>query len=200
MRESTKKTLEYYNNNAIMFKNDTINVEFRDNQNMLLKYLNPGDTILDLGCGAGRDSKAFIEKGLKVVAIDGSEELCKIASAYIGQEVICKKFSELDYKERFDGVWACASLLHIEYNELQQIMKRVIDSMKVGSYLYVSFKYGYFEGYRNNRYFTDFTEDKFDNFVRKFVNIEIIEQKITSDARKGRENEKWLNVIIKKVA
>ena len=196
--DSIGKTLNYYNKNADLFKNDTVNVKFEENQNILLKYLKIGDSILDLGCGAGRDAKIFIDKGYTVTAIDGSEELCKIASYYIGQNIICKKFNDLDYKNKFEGIWACASLLHIEYSRLEEVFKKIVDAMKVKGHFYASFKYGKFEGYRSERYFTDFTEDKFNEFIKKLSNIKVLEYKVTADARIGRENEKWLNIIMEK--
>ena len=105
-------TLEYYNKNANKYNSETLSIEFEEQHNILLKYLKPGDHILDLGCGSGRDSKAFIEKGYKVTAMDGSIELSKIASKNIGQEVICRKFQDLNEDGIYDAVWACASLIH----------------------------------------------------------------------------------------
>lgn len=196
--KSLEKTLNYYNQNAELFRGDTINVEFDEKRNILLKYLNKGDKILDLGCGVGRDSKAFREQGYEVTAIDGSIELCKIASRQIGDNVICKRFDEMEYNLEFDGIWACASLVHIEYKELPKVFRKIIKAMKNNGYFYASFKYGEFEGYRNERYFTDFTEVKFEKFIERFSDLKIVEFQITGDARVGREKEKWLNIIMKK--
>ena len=76
---STNMTLEYYNRNAADFTAGTLNVDFQENQNRFLKMLNRGDLILDFGCGSGRDTKYFLEHGMRVEAIDGSIELCRIA-------------------------------------------------------------------------------------------------------------------------
>lgn len=192
------KTLDYYNQNAVKFTSDTLNVEFKENQNMLLKYLKPGAHILDLGCGSGRDSKAFIEKGYKITAMDGSTELCKVASQYIGQQVICRKFQELNSRNEFDAVWACASILHVPSIDLPTIIFNISKALKSGGYFYTSFKYGDFEGERNGRYFTDLTEKSLHALIEPFDQLEIIQTLITSDVRIGREDEKWLNIIIKK--
>ena len=75
-------------------------------QQEFLSYIPKGGTILDLGCGSGRDSKAFIEQGYAVEAVDGSQEMCKVASEYIGQKVICARFQDYKPNKLFDGVWA----------------------------------------------------------------------------------------------
>ena len=193
------KTIEYYNKNVELFVSSTKDVEFNKMQNMLLKYLKKGDYILDLGCGSGRDSKAFLEKGFKVVSVDGSEKLCNIASSYIGQEVIFTTFQNFKSDIKFNGIWACASLLHLSYKDLKEVIKNLRNNLKEEGYFYLSFKYGEFEGERNGRYFTNMTEKKFRNLIKDILEYEIVEEKITSDARKGREEEKWLNIILKKV-
>lgn len=193
------KTIEYYNKNVELFVSSTKDVEFNKMQNMLLKYLKKGDYILDLGCGSGRDSKAFLEKGFKVVSVDGSEKLCNIASSYIGQEVIFTTFQNFKSDIKFNGIWACASLLHLPYKDLKEVIKNLRNNLKEEGYFYLSFKYGEFEGERNGRYFTNMTEEKFRKLIKDISEYEIVEEKITSDARKGREEEKWLNIILKKV-
>lgn len=192
------KTLAYYNQHAAKFTLETLSVEFEEKQNMLLKYVKPDSHILDLGCGSGRDSKAFIQKGYKVTAIDGSSELCNIASSYIGQQVICKKFQDMNNRNEFDAVWACASILHIPSVELPNIISKIVKALKLDGYFYASFKYGDFEGERNGRYFTDLTEKSFRSLVEPFDQLEIMETCITNDTRVGREDDKWLNAIIKK--
>lgn len=193
------KTIEYYNINSSSFVNSTKDVKFNEMQNMLLKYLKKGDHILDLGCGSGRDSKAFLEQGYKVTSVDGSKKLCEIASEYIGKEVVYSTFQEFKINIKFDGIWACASLLHLQYNELKEVMKNLSNMLKVNGYFYLSFKYGEFEGERNERYFTDMTEEKFKELIKYIPGYELIETHITGDAREGREDEKWLNIILKRV-
>lgn len=193
------KTIEYYNKNSDLFINSTKDVEFDKMQNMLIKHLKKGDCILDLGCGSGRDSKAFLEKGFKVVSVDGSKNLCEFAKNYIGQDVINSTFQDFKSNIKFDGVWACASLLHLPYEELKKVMKNISSMLKIGGYFYLSFKYGDFEGERNGRYFTDMTEEKFKELIKDMKEYKLIEKYITEDVRALRENEKWLNVILKKI-
>ena len=199
-RATMTKTLNYYNQCAQAYNETTLNIEFDSKREMLLKYLQPNAHILDLGCGSGRDSKGFLQKGYKVTAVDGSKELCKIASKNIGQDVICQLFNELDAVNEFDGVWACASLLHLPTNELKQTLKRVEKALKKDGYFYASFKYGDFEGERDGRYFNDFTEVSFSTLLKEFPNLELQEVEVTTDVIPGRENVSWLNVIMKKIA
>lgn len=197
MRENNS-TIEYYNRNAEAYASDTVNVDFSLTQNRFLSYI-PGDgLILDFGCGSGRDTKFFKEKGFDVVAIDGSEELCKIAEAHTGIKVKCMLFQELDEVNKYDGVWACSSILHLTREELKTVFQKMINSLKSAGIIYTSFKYSGFEGERNGRYFIDFTEDSFDDFIKEFSDIEIIDEWITSDVRPDRKNERWLNLILRK--
>ena len=198
-RATMTKTLNYYNQCAEAYNETTLNIEFDSKREMLLKYLQPNAHILDLGCGSGRDSKGFLQKGYKVTAVDGSKELCKIASKNIGQDVICQLFNELDAVNEFDGVWACASLLHLPTNELKQTLKRVEKALKKDGYFYASFKYGDFEGEREGRYFNDFTEVSFNTLLKEFPILELQEVEVTTDVIPGRENVSWLNVIMKKI-
>ena len=198
MNDMTDQTLNYYNEKSELFVNDTAELEFSDIQDSFLKYLEKGSLILDFGCGSGRDSRYFLNKGYQVEAIDGSHEMVKIASKLTGLNVKQMMFNELDECEKYDGIFACASILHVPYTELSDIFRRLKKAVKKNGFIYVSFKYGEYEGYRNGRYFTDLNEERFQNILNEVQGLSIIEETITSDARKGRENEKWLNVILRK--
>ena len=191
-------TIDYYNKNAKSFISNTINCEFSEMQNKFLSYLKNNAKILDLGCGSGRDSKYFINKKFNVVAFDASQELCKIAENLIGQKVICQDFRYLDYNNAFDGIWACASLLHLKKEEIKTVITKCISALKPNGIFYCSFKYGNFEGYRNGRYFTDLTEEEFEHLLFNIHNIQVKEMFISKDVRKGRELEQWLNIFIQK--
>lgn len=196
----TKKdqTILYYNENAKQFVETTVNVEFQHMQNRFLDKLQDDAYILDFGCGSGRDTKYFLEQGYRVDAIDGSEELCKLASEIAGIEVKHMYFQELSEVEKYDGIWACSSILHLTYNDLENVMKKMSLALKANGIIYTSFKYGTFSGERNGRYFTDMTEDSFDELLKRIPELEIEEQWITSDVRPGRGEETWLNLILKK--
>ncbi len=191
------KTIDYYNNNAESFVNQTVSVDFQETQNRFLNYLN-GNKILDFGCGSGRDTKYFLDKGYDVTAIDGSEELCKKASEFAGIDVKHMYFQELQEVETYDGIWACSSILHLNRIELNDVFIRMRDALKTHGIIYTSFKYGDFEGERKGRYFIDFTFETFITFLSDINGLTIIDNWVTSDVRPGRGEEKWLNLILKK--
>jgi len=191
------KTLQYYNQNADKFVTGTVDVDFSETQNRFIYQLPSGATILDFGCGSGRDTKYFIDQGFKVEATDGSEELCKKASKYTGIEVKCMLFQELDEHKKYDGIWACSSILHLPKAELKPVLVKMLEALKDDGIIYTSFKYSEFEGVRNGRYFTDFTIETFSDFIND-SDMTIHEYWLTGDVRPGREDEQWLNLILKK--
>lgn len=195
MTKKPNKTLHYYNETAQAFVRGTIDADLSALHQRFLARLPIQAHILDLGCGSGRDAKAFLDAGYQVTALDGSEACCQLAEAYIGQPVLCQTFDELDFENVFDGVWACASLLHLPYAELTSVFERIARALRPGGYLYASFKYGDFEGERNGRYFTDLTEERLAAVIEPVVGLEIVETFVTGDVREGRGDERWLNVI-----
>ena len=191
-------TIDYYNENAKKFIAGTVSVDFKHIQDAFLAMLPEHAKILDFGCGSGRDAKYFLEHGCIVDAMDGSSELCKAASEYTGITVKHMLFQELDEKERYDGIWACASILHAKRDELPEIIRKMSLAAKMNGILYLSFKYGDFEGERNGRYFTDMTEESMAELLVDFPELRVEKQWITGDVRAGRESERWLNMILRK--
>lgn len=193
-------SVEFYNKNAENFFQNTVNADmssiykiFEDN----LVHENQNIEILDLGCGSGRDSKYFIEKGYLVTALDLSPTLAEKASQYIGQDVIVADMKTLDYNNRFTGIWACASLLHLTEVEILETLKRCHKALKKDGVVYASFKLGEKNYEKDGRNFTVFTKNKFLDLIKDsdFCFKTVFE---TRDSRIGMEHEKWLNLILKK--
>ena len=193
-----RKTLLYYEQNAENFIRETREVDFSEVQELFLSKLEKGALILDFGCGSGRDTKYFLAKDFNVDAIDGSIELCKIASEYTNIKVRHMYFNELAVVNKYDGIWACSSILHLSLDDLVDVFKRMSKALKDEGIIYTSFKYGDFSGERNGRYFTDMTENSFAKLIANVDNLKVEEQWITADVRPQRENEKWLNLILRK--
>ena len=192
------QTLDYYNQNATQFTHSTQSLDFASVQDKFLSLLPPQAHILDFGCGSGRDTKYFMEQGYCTDAIDGSGELCRIAFAYTGVSVKQMLFQELNAADTYDGIWACSSILHSNYYELKDILKKLARALKKEGILYASFKYGNFEGMRNSRYFIDLTEDKLQKILQETKVFGLKEKWITNDIRPGRDEEKWMNIILTK--
>ncbi len=192
-------TLDYYNNNAKAFSASTRDVSFLEVQDKFLSYLPEHAHILDFGCGSGRDTKYFLEQSYEVTAIDGSKELCKLASDYTGTFVKQMLFQDLSEEDVYDGIWACSSILHLNRADLFNVLQKMERAVKSDGIIYTSFKYGTFEGERNGRYFIDFTEETFLEFLKSVTShLQVVECYITGDVRPGRGEEKWLNIILEK--
>lgn len=108
------KTIDYYNKHAEEFTASTFEVDMESLYQLFLALLPESVYILDLGCGPGRDSLAFKNKGYHVDTIDYLEELVKKATRLTGIPIKLQSFYEIDADEAYDGIWACASLLHCE--------------------------------------------------------------------------------------
>ena len=118
-----------------------------------------------------------------------------MAAEYTGIVVRQMYFMELDVREKYDGIWACASVLHLPYEEIKAVMEKMAEALKENGVFYVSFKYGEFEGWRNGRYFTDMTEDGVRRLVEETQGMSAEEIWVTADVREGRGDERWVNGV-----
>lgn len=189
--------LNYYNKNAKEFFEGTAHVDMSPNYTEFLSAIPERGLILDAGCGSGRDTLAFKDRGYLVMAMDSSEEMCQLAGEYIGQSVFLCRFEEMDFRVRFNGIWASASLLHVSSQDLGDVLQRLYNHLRPEGVLYASFKYGDFEGERNGRYFHDLTEEKA-KVIFESVGFRVEKIWITSDVRRDRESEKWLNILVRR--
>ena len=192
-------TLDYYNKNSEEYFNSTLNVDMTNTYKPFLKLVPKDGKILDLGCGSGRDSMNFMKLGYEVIAVDGAKELAKKASVLLGKEVIVSTFEELELKEKFHGIWACASLLHIKREDLKIVLNNLYNNLDDNGVFYMSFKYGEKEYVDDkNRYFNCFTDESIISFINENTKYNILGLYITED-KLGRVNEvKWVNLICNK--
>lgn len=191
------KTIDYYNKHAEEFTASTFEVDMESLYQPFLAELLEGARILDVGCGSGRDTLAFKNKGYQVDAIDYSEELVKKASRLTGIPIKLKSFYEVDDYEAYDGIWACASLLHCERTRLKEVIGKLVSALKPNGVLYMSFKYGNGDRQKDGRQFIDLDEVQAKALLGQFDRVQQIQQWITIDQRPERQ-EKWLNLIWKK--
>ena len=199
-QSAVNTTIQYYEEHAEEFAANTLGADMASIRSRFLAYLPTGCQILDFGCGTGRDSKAFLDLGYDVTAIDGSEALCGIAQSLTGLPVRCLDFRDYTPEEGevYEGIWACASLLHLQKTELLPVMKVLSQALRPGGAFYVSFKYGTFEGERNGRHFTDFTLEEFREFIKSIPELSVAEYWVTGDVRPGRGDERWLNIVLQR--
>ncbi len=195
----SSQTLSYYSQNAGKFVEGTVNVDMGEFYKQFLPLIPEGGTILDAGCGSGRDTKYFLEYGYEVVAFDNCPEIVEIASDFTDHDIQLLSFSDVNFIDQFDGVWACASLLHVSSDKLPDVLLRLSRSLKYNGILYTSFKFGTEEVVRGERFFRDYTESSFDNLLMGLTDFKLIKYWKTSDLRPGRQDEKWLNILIRKI-
>lgn len=193
------RTIDYYNQYADEFTQATLHVDMESLYQPFLAELPERAYILDVGCGAGRDTLAFKNKGYKVDAIDYSEELVERATSLTGIQVKLQSFYEIDEHEIYDGIWACASLLHCERNRLVEVVGKLINALKPNGVVYMSFKYGDSDREKDGRAFTDLNEGQAEALRGQFDHVQQIKQWIAVDQRPERQ-EQWLNVLWKKYA
>lgn len=191
------KTIDYYNLYADEFTQATLHVDMETLYQPFLAELPEFARILDLGCGSGRDTLAFKNKGYQVDAIDYSEELVKKATKFTGIQVKHQSFYNLSEVAVYDGIWACASLLHCERHRLTEVLEKMLRALKSEGMIYMSFKYGDSDREKDGREFTDLNEQQAQELLAQFEQVNLVQQWITVDNRPDRQEE-WLNIIVQK--
>lgn len=189
-----ESSMKYYSEHSKEYIKNTKDANMTDLYAFFENHLsNESKKIMDLGFGSGRDSLYFSSKGFDVLSIDPTPEFCDYGKS-IGLNVECNKAEKIDYFNEFDGIWACASLLHVDSNNLNDVFKRCYKALTKTGVMYCSFKYGSFEGIRNDRHFVDVNEGKIKELINGTGFI-ISDTMITFDVRPGID-DKWLNVIL----
>ena len=188
------QTISYYDKNAEEFCKNTIDADMSYCRRKFLNYLSAGASILDAGCGSGRDSVAFKQLGYHVTAMDASPKICQEAEKVLGQKVLCKAFEELDDENVYNGIWACASLLHVPKERVGKVLYRLKRALKNGGVLYASFKYGEQEKVVNGRLFNYYSVQSLRELMIE-NGFEVLEMFVTQDVREDRQEEKWVNVV-----
>lgn len=189
----------YYNQHANEFVAATFSVDMNSLYQPFLTHLPNQAHILDVGCGSGRDALAFQNLGHRVKAIDDSEALVKQATALTGIPVVQQSFYDFDEVAVYDGIWACASLLHCQRSRLPEVVQSLIQALKPGGVLYMSFKYGSQDREKDGRVFTDLNEQQAAELLNLCSGIALLQQWLSLDQRPDR-TEKWLNLLWKKHA
>ncbi len=199
MKKYIKDTIHYYDKNSESYYQEW-NKKFVENYNfdvpdVFLKYLKPGAFILDLGCGSGRDSAYFKKQGYQVKAVDGSKKMCEIASKVLGEKVEQLNFLDLSYHQEFDGIFACASFLHLNDEDLLICLRKVTQALKADGILYISFKYGESPRIKDGRFFNDMTEERFFQICSQVPNLKHL---LTFSNQQYDGHKPFINFVLKK--
>ena len=192
---SQDTTLSWYRENAIQYAEETRNSLVLDALWEFLSRIKEGGTILDYGSGSGRDSAYFINKGFSVDSLDGSAEMKAQAERLFGIKVKLSSFLSLEEKEKYDGIWAQASILHLEEHDLRVALTLIERSLKRDGVFYSSFRKGEEDGYENGRWYTNMTERRFLSFLPASLYVEKIWE--SQDVRPG-VSRTWLSIICRK--
>ena len=185
----------YYDINAKDYIENTIGCDMSVHYEKFLKYLPAKGKILDVGFGSGRDMIYFKSLGYDVEGIDTSVEFVKNMTCQ-GFSVMLLSVTEMSFKNTYDGIWACASLLHIKREELEEVILKCINALKNKGILYCSFKYGDKEIEKDNRYF-NYINEEIINDIASRNDLNIVDLYQSKDVRTIRNDEKWLNIIFK---
>ena len=188
--------MSYYKEHSEEFIENTFFCDMSIQYQMFEKYLTHKGKLLDIGFGSGRDSLYFKNKGYEIYSIDPEEEFIKHATSLGLEKTFQIRAEDINFKDTFDGIWACASLLHIPSSSLKEVFKRCSTALKKNGIMYVSFKYGNFEGIRHQKYYTDL-DMKSLSYIIDNTEFILLETSITKDVRPNK-NEKWLNAILRK--
>lgn len=197
--QSLLGTVNYYDTHAREYCESTLHLDLYEVYERFLKELASGAHILDAGCGSGRDTKVFLNRGYRVTAIEASTELARLASVFTNQRSEIVLFQNMEFHEEFDGIWACASLLHIPKADMKDVLGRFVKALKPGGAFYISLKEG--EGERvaaDGRFFNDYTARSFRELFAGFPQLHELAFWKTDEIRSQTNQRPWLNFVFKK--
>ncbi|KZN43764.1 class I SAM-dependent DNA methyltransferase [Pseudoalteromonas luteoviolacea] len=198
----SESTFQYYSQHAQEFANATLSVDMQPLYAPFFQLLpikpNSQLHLLDAGCGSGRDALAFKKQGFQISAMDACLELVEIASNLLDQPVQHARFESFNDVEKYDGIWACASLLHVAHSNLLRVMQNLEQALKPKGVMYASFKYGQGERMHGERHFSDLDEKGLAQLLSGLSSLQAINVWITEDRRPDRQNELWLNCLLRK--
>ena len=196
---SDTTTIRFYEDHADAYISGTVDVDMESLYRPFIQLLPAGGTILDAGCGSGRDARAFLDRGYQVTAIDASAQMVKATTRLTGHPAEQLRFQKMEFQGEFDAVWACASVLHVPLAELDDVLSRFFIALRPGGTFYLSFKEGKGERTERGRHFTDFTANSLRTKLEQQSSVSVLRIWTTNGLRPGRVDERWVNAIIRKV-
>ena len=196
----TMNSVEYYNKHTDAFYNRTIHADMSPYYQKFLSLLPPGASILDAGCGVGRDAKYFNEQGYAVTAFDASESMVRLATEELGYPALLLTFNEMTFEQEFDAVWACRSLLHVPYEEMRCAMENIHKALKPGGIFYASYKYGSEKMAAGERTFFNMNEQSIMPYIDGlFEVVEVWKTPDTTSRVSPSLSKAWLSILCRKI-
>lgn len=197
---SFESTLAFYRDNAKHFVDSTVCLDLRNLYRPFLSRLNPGAHILDAGCGSGRDGAAFVARGYQVTAVDASSAMVSAARER-GLKAQVLRFQRMTWCAEFDGIWACASLLHVPHRQIPGVLERFAHALKPGGILYISLKEGEGEGIaKDGRFFSYFRQREFERVLQDSGNFALLDSWLTYSENSADKEWPWLNYLARRLA
>jgi len=191
-------TIGFYDQNAEDFFNRSVDVDMAPGCEAFTALVKPGGRVLDAGCGSGRDALFFHKAGFQVTATEASANLAALARAHTGLPIQVMTFDEMAWRDTFDGIWACASLLHVPRAELPGVMRRLRDALVPGGVWWMSFKCGPGERQAGGRHFTDLDEAGAGALLAEVGGLDLIAMDVGGDGRPERAHERWLSLLCRR--
>lgn len=193
-------SIGFYDANAQAFFDRSVDADMARGHEEFVALVRPGGRVLDAGCGSGRDALAFARMGFQVTAMEASPALAELARAHTGLPIEVMTFDQVTWRDRFDGVWACASLLHVPRTELAAAVGRLRDALVPGGILWMSFKYGTEERQAGERRFTDLDETGGLALLAEAGGLSLISQHVTEDVRTDHGGERWITLLTRRTS
>lgn len=190
-------TDKYYRDHALAYAESTLGVDMSEIYGRFLDYLPRSAKILDAGSGSGRDTLAFQNLGHNVDAFDASPALCAFSTQLTGVPARVQTFQDFKSEPVYDGIWACASLLHVQADELADAVRRLVHALKPEGALYMSFKHGSGERLSaDGRCYLDMDEERLRAVLNDVADAHLSEIWVSHGEGSRRGRDAWLNAIL----
>lgn len=187
----------YYESNAERYAAETISADMSEQYQRFLPLLKKGAKILDVGSGSGRDACYFQKQGYQVTALEPSKNLGREIRKVFSGELVCSDIQNYRPTERYDGIWACASLIHLQEEEVLQFFEKIDQYLNDNGIIYISGKNGLSTGkVEDGRFFLEFTEQMVEKILTVNKQLQLEQLWYTEDVR-GRRGFRWLNVVLR---
>lgn len=187
----------YYESNAERYAAETFTADMSEQYQRFLPLLKKGGRILDVGSGSGRDACYFQKQGYQVTALEPSRNLCREIQKVFSGEIVYSDIQNYQPMERYDGIWACASLIHLQEKEVLQFFEKIDQYLDDNGIIYISGKNGISTGeVEDERFFLEFTDQLVEKILTVNKQLKLEQLWYTEDVS-GRRGFRWLNVVLR---